>query len=130
MISLAPTALSNGPSIIELQGDFVVSAISRLEASNGKSLEPTREAEDEWSEMIEAMNKPTLLPLTNSWWTGANIPGKKIQMLTHLGGLKMYEEQCLEKLNDWKGFNVTYGEGGKKSDEEKACEKTATIAVR
>ncbi len=105
----APTALSNGPTIIEAQCDFVVSAIEKLEKEGAKTLEPTRQAEDEWDDMIDAMNKPTLFPLTNSWWNAANVPGKKIQILTHPGGIEMYEQQCRQTLADWKGFDVTYG---------------------
>ncbi|KAK6364221.1 hypothetical protein LTS17_012392 [Exophiala oligosperma] len=104
----APTALSNGPTIIEMQCDFVVSMIEKLEESKAKSVEPTREAEDNWDDMIDKMNKPTLFPLTNSWWTGANIPGKKVQMLTHIGGIDNYELQCRDTLDGFKGFDVVY----------------------
>jgi hypothetical protein len=106
--SAAPTALSNGPTIIEAQSDFVVSAIEKLEKEGAKTLEPVRQAEDEWDDMIDAMNKPTLFPLTNSWWNAANVPGKKIQILTHPGGIEMYEQQCRQTLTDWKGFEVVY----------------------
>jgi hypothetical protein len=91
-----------------MQCDFVASAIEKLEKAGAKSVEPTREAEDGWDHMIEEMNKHTLFPLTNSWWTGANIPGKRVQLLTHVGGINMYEGQCRETLQDWKGFNVVY----------------------
>jgi hypothetical protein len=36
------------------------------------------------------------------------VPGKKIQILTHPGGIAMYEGQCKEALQEWKGFNVVY----------------------
>jgi hypothetical protein len=52
------------------------------------------------------MNKPTLFPLTNSWWNRSNVLGKKNQALTHLGGMKMYESQIIDTLTDWKGFTV------------------------
>lgn len=105
---IAPTALSNGPTIIEAQCDFITSAIEKLEKEGAKSVEPVKEAEDEWDTMIDAMNKYTLFPLTNSWWNGANVPGKRIQILTHPGGIEMYEGQCRDTLKDWKGFNVVY----------------------
>jgi hypothetical protein len=62
----APTALSNGPTILESQVDFVVEAIAKLEAQQAKSIEPTRSAEEEWKKLITAMNEPTLFPLTSS----------------------------------------------------------------
>ncbi len=108
----APTALSNGPTIIEAQADFILSAIEKLEKEGAKSIEPNKDAEDEWDAMIDTMSKYTLLPLTNSWWNGANVPGKRIQMLTHPGGIQMYEAQCRETLQDWKGFTVVHGKDG------------------
>ena len=62
--------------------------------------------------MIDAMSKYTLIPLTNSWWNAANVPGKRIQMLTHVGGIHLYEEQCRGTLADWKGFTVVHGKNG------------------
>lgn len=104
----APTALSNGPTIIESQADFIIAAIEKLEKEGAKTLEANRDAEDEWDTMIDTMNKYTLFPLTNSWWNAANVPGKKIQILTHPGGIQMYEGQCRETLQDWKGFTVVH----------------------
>jgi hypothetical protein len=97
--------------MIEAQSDWVVSAMDKLEKEGVLSFEPTKDAEDEWCTMIEDLNKPTLYPLTNSWWNKANLPGKKAQMLTHPGGIAMYEEQCREKLASWKGFDLAYDKG-------------------
>lgn len=110
---LAPTALSNGTSIIEVQCDFAVAAIKKILDSEKqgrriKSIEPVPEAEDEWEAYVDAQNAPTLMPLTESWWTGANIPGKKPQMLTYLKGLSVYEKEIQEKLENWEGFDVRY----------------------
>lgn len=117
----APTALSNGTSIIEVQCDFAVAAIKKVldsereeeEGSQGqgrkiKSVEPTHEAEDGWEAYVGAQNAPTLMPFTESWWTGANIPGKRSQMLTYLRGLNVYEEEIRAKLEGWEGFDVRY----------------------
>lgn len=102
----APTALSNGPTIIESQVDFVVDTIAKLEAEHAKSIEPTQRAQNDWATMITTMSDYTLLPLTNSWWTGTNVPGKKAQALTYVGGIEMYEKTCRETMSGWKGFEV------------------------
>lgn len=118
----APTALSNGTSVIEVQCDFATAAIKKVldsekeegeEEGRGrgrkiKSVEPTHEAEDGWEAYVAAQNAPTLLPFTESWWTGANIPGKRSQMLTYLRGLNVYEEEIRAKLDGWEGFDVRY----------------------
>lgn len=94
--------------MIETQSDWVVSAIEKLEKEGVSAFEPSTEAEDEWGQVIEELNKPTLYPFTNSWWNKANLPGKKSQILTHPGGIEMYEKQCRDKLDGWKGFQLVY----------------------
>jgi hypothetical protein len=113
---LAPTALSNGTTIIEVQCDFASAAIEKMLASDErqgdgrkiKSVEARAEAEDEWEAYVAAQNAQTLFPLTESWWTGANVPGKKPQMLTYLKGLAAYEQEIRAKLDGWDGFDVRY----------------------
>ena len=137
----APTALSNGPTIIETQCDFIASLISSLHSKNIKSIQPTAAAQVEWQALIDMMNKHTLFPLTSSWWTGGNIPGKKAQMLTYPAGImvsqplssvtpvfgslggnansrQMYEAQCKETLGEFKGFDVEYQKTGEIKTEE------------
>ena len=69
----APTALSNGPTIIEAQTDFIASMISASETKSIKSIQPTVTAQEEWQALINMMNEHTLFPFTNSWWTGGNV---------------------------------------------------------
>lgn len=103
---LAPTALSNGPTIIEAQADMIMDTIKKLEAENIKSINPTDSAQEEWVDMVDKYSHATLFPLTNSWWTGGNIPGKKVQMLTYVLGIQQYEAQCREKMEQFEGFEV------------------------
>lgn len=113
----APTALSNGTTIIEIQCDFACAAIRKtLDSEKGggrkiKSIEALSSAEDEWAAYVDEQNEPTLYPLTESWWTGANIPGKKTQMLTYLRGLSEYEKESRERLERLEGFDVRYWNG-------------------
>ncbi|KAK5237889.1 hypothetical protein LTR47_000982 [Exophiala xenobiotica] len=104
----APTALSNGPTVIETQCDLITNAIERMEKEDIRSIEATSAAEDEWDSMIQQMNENTLYPLTNSWWNGGNIPGKKPQNLLHTAGVAVYDAQCKERLDRWIGFTVRY----------------------
>ncbi|PSN64773.1 FAD/NAD(P)-binding domain-containing protein [Corynespora cassiicola Philippines] len=103
----APTALSNGPTILEAQTDFVCDAVAALRKQGVRAIEPTREAEDEWKAGMNAMIKYTLYPYTNSWWNTSNIPGKKAENQTYIGGIDGYEAQCREKMAGWKGFEVS-----------------------
>lgn len=109
----APTALSNGTTIIEAQCDFACAAIRTILTSPHKikSIEALPAAEDEWAAYVDAQNANTLYPLTASWWTGANIPGKKTQMLTYLLGIPEYEREMRERLARLEGFDVRYWDG-------------------
>lgn len=116
--SAAPTALSNGPTIIESQADMITGFISNLEAAKAKSVNPTVPAQEQWIEMVNNLASMTLLPLTNSWWTGANVPGKKVQNLTYVMGIQQYEATCREVLDSMKGFAVEYEDGKTRIDQE------------
>ncbi|CAN8102796.1 unnamed protein product [Discula destructiva] len=120
----APTALSNGTTIIEIQCDFACAAIRKVldserKGSGGrgiKSIEALASAEDEWAAYVEAQNAPTLFPLTQSWWTGANIPGKKSQLLTYLKGIGEYEKETRDRLERLEGFDVRYWDGAQEAN--------------
>ncbi|MEH6582061.1 MAG: hypothetical protein V7754_09010 [Halioglobus sp.] len=45
--------------------------------------EATLEAEDTWLEEMKTLADATLFPLADSWYMGANIPGKPRQLLNH-----------------------------------------------
>lgn len=102
----APTALSNGPTIIECQCDFAVDTIKAMRAEGSRTIEPTRQAEEEWKAGMDAVVAHTLFPYTNSWWNTSNVPGKKAENQTYILGIDSYELQCREKMTDWKGFQV------------------------
>ena len=65
-----PTAFSNGPSCVELQGDWIVDAISKLHRENITYLNATKEGEETWRNKVQDLNEKTLFPHTNSWYMG------------------------------------------------------------
>ena len=103
----APTAFSNGPSTVEMQGDFITKVIGDMRAEGIKYIDPTKAAEDEWREVVTDLNDETLFPGTSSWYNGGNVPGKPREQLNYLGGVPKYNKV----LNDchqapFKGFKV------------------------
>ncbi|CAG9977402.1 unnamed protein product [Clonostachys byssicola] len=100
----APTAFSNGPSCIEAQGNWIVDAILKMDATGIVSIEPTAEAEREWKDKVTTLSDRTLFPLADSWYMGGNIPGKPREQLNYLGGLNVYEQECRKALENWDGF--------------------------
>ncbi|KAF7541613.1 hypothetical protein G7054_g431 [Neopestalotiopsis clavispora] len=104
----APTAFTNGPVFIEIQVEMLVDLIQKLEDEGIKSIEARRESEQRWKQGIQDANNKTLLPLTNSWYMGANVPGKPREQLNYLGGIENYERECRKALSTLDGFSVVY----------------------
>ncbi|KAJ5153546.1 uncharacterized protein N7482_010024 [Penicillium canariense] len=101
----APTAFANGPTIIELQGNWIASIICKMENEGIKCLTATREAEKSWSDEVNSLANMTVLPQANSWYMGSNIPGKPVQSLNYIGGLPTYGARCAKVLEqDFWGF--------------------------
>ncbi|KAH7134495.1 cyclopentanone monooxygenase [Dactylonectria estremocensis] len=106
--NLAPTAFTNGPVFIESQVDMLIDLLNKLESQGIKSIEAERNAEKQWKQAIQDANDQTLMPLTDSWYMGANIPGKKREQLVYLGGIEKYERECRKALETFEGFKVDY----------------------
>jgi cyclohexanone monooxygenase len=86
----SPSAFCNGPTCAEAQGECVVDFIDRHAGSDHTRFEPTPEAEARWGSAIDAICEQALFSRAKSWYMGANIPGKKVQMLMWPGGLPSY----------------------------------------
>ncbi|KIW92127.1 uncharacterized protein Z519_07111 [Cladophialophora bantiana CBS 173.52] len=102
----APTSLSNGPPIIEMQIDWICAAIKKMKEEGIRYVDAKEEAAEKWRDDIQKMNAMTLYPETNSWYMGANIPGKPREQLIYLAGLDVYDRSTKEALKTWHGFDV------------------------
>ncbi|MEM1138773.1 MAG: NAD(P)/FAD-dependent oxidoreductase [Pseudomonadota bacterium] len=89
----APTAFANGPSSAEYQGEHLVQLLKTLKDRGLDRIEATHEAEDSWNAMGKEIVNASLFPKADSWYMGANIPGKPREMLVFTGGLPLYLAQ-------------------------------------
>src|SRR5208282_5889100 len=106
----SPSAFCNGPSCAELQGDFVVECIEYMRRNNLRRIEATQEAEEAWRDHVATLADATLFPRAQSWYMGANIPGKKREMLAYPGGLPAYLQKCRESVDaGYAGFVLSRG---------------------
>lgn len=90
----SPSGFCNGPSCAELQGDWVVRCLADLRDKGVTRFETTEAAETVWGQIVQSLAGMTLFPRANSWYMGANIPGKPREMLNYPGGLALYLQQC------------------------------------
>lgn len=90
----SPCVLFNPILLAEDQSEWVLDAIKHLRAARRATIEPTTTAEDDWSAHVAAVAEQSLFPLADSWYMGANIPGKPRVMLAYLGGYPAYSKAC------------------------------------
>jgi len=88
--------------------DFIGNAIKYLQGRQMRRIEPTRMAEMAWVQHNNDVANSTLYPLANSWYTGANIPGKPRIFMPYVGGVQNYVAKCNEVVaNDYEGFEMS-----------------------
>lgn len=102
----APTLLSNGPSIVEIQVRWIVDAIKLIIRHGIKYINPTPEAQAAWKERVEAIMNATLFPKTTSTYMGGTMPGKKQEAMCYGAGVDKFGPEIRATLTDWKGFEV------------------------
>ncbi|OCK74929.1 FAD/NAD(P)-binding domain-containing protein [Lepidopterella palustris CBS 459.81] len=103
----APGALSNGPSSIEPQSDWIVKVLEYMRDNSLKKIDVLKEAEDSWRELVNAQSARVLKHNIDSWWMGANIPGKPREALNYGGGLPLYIKTINDVFNNGlEGFKV------------------------
>jgi cyclohexanone monooxygenase len=103
----SPTSFCNGPTCAELQGDWVVDCLTWLRQKGFTRIEADAAAGDAWTRHLADVAAGTLLPLADSWYMGANIPGKTRQLLNY-AGLQTYLGFCRESAeNGYSGFRLS-----------------------
>ena len=103
----APTALCNGPSCAEIQGEWIVSLLKHMRERKLQVVNASLESELAWAQGVTAIANMSLLPATKSWYMGDNIPGKNREPLIYLGGVPTYNKTIHEcAANDYAGFQL------------------------
>jgi cyclohexanone monooxygenase len=73
-----------------------------------EAIEADLHAEDEWVDHVNEVANATLYPTANSWYMGANVPGKPRVFLPYIGGVDAYRQKCDEvAAKDYEGFVLT-----------------------
>ena len=104
----SPSVLVNMLVAIEQHVDWVGDCIAYLRARHLGSIDATVEAEDAWVDHVNAVANLTLFPTANSWYMGANVPGKPRVFMPYIGGFPRYNETCeAVAADDYRGFTLT-----------------------
>ena len=103
----SPSVLTNMIVSIEQHVDWIADCMDHLRSNNRTTIEATVEAEDEWVDHVNTVADFTLFPSCNSWYLGANVPGKT-RVFMPLIGYPPYVEKCNEVVaNGYEGFVLT-----------------------
>ncbi len=101
----SPSVLANMVMAIEQHVDWVADCAAYLREHQVDSIEATEEAETAWVAHVNDVAGTTLFPLANSWYIGANVPGKPRVFMPYIGGLGVYRQKCDEiAANGYEGF--------------------------
>ncbi|RTE80805.1 hypothetical protein BHE90_004683 [Fusarium euwallaceae] len=102
-----PTALSNGPTCVEIQGNWIVNALVHNREKGLERMVPTHQAQEEYRAMVNDLTAQTLYPMAKSYYMGANIEGKTREALNFPAGIPKYKEMldgCAAK--GYEGFVI------------------------
>ena len=103
----SPSVLSNMLVSIEQHVDWVSDCIGWMNANDKTAIEPSDEAERDWAEHTAHLAGMTLFPQADSWYMGANVPGKPRMFLAYVGGVGAYRLICDQiAATDYHGFDV------------------------
>ncbi len=92
----SPSVLSNMPPTIEQHVEYISDFIAYMREHDLETAEAEAHAEAEWVDHVNQTASETLYMLADSWYLGANIPGKPRVFMPYAGGLDVYREKCDE----------------------------------
>lgn len=98
------TAFCNGPVCAEIQGDWLVDLLVRLRADGITWVDSEPEKGREWSDHLAMVADSTLFGRADSWYMGANVPGKRRQLLNYPNSDAYLDHLRACAANGYEGF--------------------------
>jgi cyclohexanone monooxygenase len=103
----SPSVLSNMIVSIEQHVDWIIDCVAWMRERGLDTMEAKREAEDNWVAHVNEVAHRTLYPQANSWYMGANIPGKPQIFMPYIGGVGVYRQICNDiAAKGYEGFKM------------------------
>ena len=111
----SPSVLSNMIVSIEQHVDWITDCVSYMRGRGFEAMEAKRDAEDNWVAHVNEVAATTLYPQANSWYMGANVPGKPRIFMPYIGGVGPYRQICDDvAAKGYEGFAMTGAEQPRK----------------
>jgi cation diffusion facilitator CzcD-associated flavoprotein CzcO len=103
----SPSIIVNVVAAIEQHVEWVAGCLRYLDEHAVETIEADRDAQDAWVEHVREVAEATLFPRADSFYVGANVPGKPRVFMPYLGGIANYAAVC-ERVaaNGYEGFEL------------------------
>jgi cyclohexanone monooxygenase len=92
----SPSVLCNMAVAIEQHVEWISECIGWMGKRQAASIEATQGAQDAWVAHVNEVADTTIYPYANSWYLGANVPGKPRVFMPYIGGFPPYRDKCNE----------------------------------
>lgn len=103
----SPSVLTNMLVAIHQHATWIGDCLTYLVDNDISAIEATPEAEEAWGLRVDEVAARTLFPSCDSWYQGANIPGKKRAFMPFVG-FPAYVQTCAEvEAGGYQGFALT-----------------------
>jgi cyclohexanone monooxygenase len=104
----SPGPLANMSMSIEQHVDWIARCMEYLRANDIVRIDARGDLEEDWMHQVQEIVKRTLYLKANSWYLGANVPGKPKVFLPYLGGHGNYRKKCDDvAAAGYEGFSLT-----------------------
>ena len=89
----SPSVLTNMIMSIEQHVDWITGCMRHVDSSGARTIEAEPAHQEAWVQHVNNVSSGTLYPSCNSWYLGANVPGKP-RVFMPLIGFPQYVERC------------------------------------
>ena len=104
----SPSVLANMVVAIEQHVDWICDLLAYMGLVGLNTVEAKRDAQSEWVEHVNERASKTLFQLADSWYLGANVPGKPRVFMPYIGGMGAYRALCAAIAeNGYMGFKLS-----------------------
>ncbi len=105
----SPSVFSNMVLSIEHDIEWIGDCISWMRENRVATIEADESAQDNWVRHVSELAEGTLFAQANSWYIGANVPGKPRVFMPYLGGVNTYQAKCREVAEaGYTGFRIEH----------------------